>query len=70
MHYSDVISDEKCSVCRQPASHKIAEDMGAEDYNIRHPFTAYLCCGHFAAIMGPVAREFCKGGHEYETTCV
>jgi hypothetical protein len=48
---------EKCRVCKDPATHKIGEYTTQQ----RHEFTAYLCCEHFGAIMGRVARHWCAG---------
>lgn len=45
---------EACRICDQPASHKVEESMADN----RHPFTAYVCCEHFAMIMGDAV--FCK----------
>lgn len=33
-------------------------DMYATNY--RHNLTQYLCCEHFAAVMGPLASQWCK----------
>jgi hypothetical protein len=48
---------EKCRVCRMQATHKVGEYTTQD----RHEFTAYLCCEHFGAIMGRVARHWCAG---------
>jgi hypothetical protein len=48
---------EKCRVCMGPATHKVGEYTNQD----RHEFTAYLCCEHFGAIMGRVARHWCAG---------
>ena len=48
---------EKCRVCLVPATHKVGEYTSQD----RHEFTAYLCCEHFGAIMGRVARHWCAG---------
>ncbi len=45
----------RCSMCGQPAAHKVGEEMMSDDPNpIRHNLTAYVCCTHFSAIMGMV----------------
>ena len=44
-------------MCKDPATHKIGEYTTQK----RHEFTAYLCCEHFGAIMGRVARHWCAG---------
>ena len=44
---------EKCSMCDEPATHKVGEEIQWDDPNpIRHEFTAYVCCMHFIDIMG------------------
>ena len=48
---------EKCRVCTGPATHKVGEYTAQN----RHEFTAYLCCEHFGAIMGRVAKHWCAG---------
>jgi hypothetical protein len=48
---------EKCRVCMLQATHKVGEYTTQD----RHEFTAYLCCEHFGAIMGRVARHWCAG---------
>ena len=49
---------EVCSTCEMPASHKISEVTG----DPRHPFTAYVCCGHFWKVMGNAAMRVCARG--------
>lgn len=51
------IKGEGCQTCGRQASHKIAEEV--EPGAMFHPYTAYLCCFHFAAAMGPVVAENC-----------
>lgn len=41
--------------CAAPASHKVEEVSD----DPRHPLTAYLCCEHFGAVMGPLAQRCC-----------
>lgn len=44
---------EKCSICKKPATHKVAEVILHDDPNkMRHEFTAYVCCEHFKLIFG------------------
>lgn len=44
---------ERCSLCGAPATHKVGEEIPWDDPNqIRHNFTAYVCCEHFTQIMG------------------
>jgi hypothetical protein len=62
---------------RVDATHKVGEeflygmsseiDLEAEEAvdpyktTVRHNLTQYLCCEHFAAVMGPLAEAWCKG---------
>lgn len=40
-------------MCGAPATHKVGEEMFADDPQpIRHNLTAYVCCQHFTAMMG------------------
>jgi len=62
MHFvSGSCRGERCSVClRQKmlvdATHKIGEEIPHDDPNRgRHELTAYVCCDHYAMIMGPSA---------------
>ena len=48
---------ERCSICGEPATHKVGEEVGFDDFEIRHNFTAYVCCEHFRMIFGPAV--FC-----------
>lgn len=42
--------------CGKPATHKVGEEILHDDPNqIRHNLTAYVCCSHFARIVGPAA---------------
>jgi hypothetical protein len=50
-------ASERCRVCTMQATHKVGEYTTQD----RHEFTAYLCCEHFGAIMGRVARHWCAG---------
>jgi hypothetical protein len=44
---------ERCSICGEPATHKVGEEIAAGDpLPARHNFTAYVCCDHFRMIMG------------------
>lgn len=48
---------EACSVCEEPAMHKVTEVILADDTNIyRHPLTAYMCCECFRLLMGGVCK--------------
>ena len=45
---------EYCNCCGEPATHKVAEVILHDDpVQIRHEYTAYICCGCFQMIMGP-----------------
>ena len=57
---------EKCTVCGAPADRKVEEVIPASEYRDfgfakappRHPWTAYLCAGHFNAVMfHPLYRQ-------------
>lgn len=57
---------EKCSMCGEPATHKVGEEIPHDDPSsvlaldlgvpvnipMRHNFTAYVCCAHFREIFG------------------
>lgn len=45
---------ERC-ICGRLATHKVAE----ETEQVRHPFTAYLCCECFDGLFGGVAKKWC-----------
>lgn len=59
----DYTIGEKCSSCGKPASHKVAEEarmvFDKPRQVVRHPFTTYLCCHCFSALMGSSASEAC-----------
>lgn len=59
----DYTIGEKCSSCGKPASHKVAEEarmvFDKPGQVVRHPFTTYLCCHCFSALMGSSASEAC-----------
>jgi hypothetical protein len=66
---------EVCNICGAPATHKVEETLPSVyelggidtieeihkvlDQIQRHPYTAYICCLHFALIMGPSAAKWC-----------
>lgn len=51
----------KCQMCENDATHKVGEVIFTDDpYQHRHNLTAYVCCECFAAIFGPITKEFCK----------
>lgn len=52
--------NEKCSLCGNKATHKVAED---NPILFRHPFTNYLCCPCFGKVMGLIAIEWCNNKH-------
>lgn len=44
---------ELCTVCKRPATNKLAEVVFSDDpYPIRHELTAYVCSEHFYMIVG------------------
>ena len=46
---------EKCR-CGKPATHKVEEVIFDNDPEpLRHELTVYVCCEHFAWLMGPAA---------------
>lgn len=55
---------EWCHMCDEPATHKVGEeipwDTPAND-KMRHNLTTYLCCQHFADLMGPICVGWCPG---------
>ena len=59
-HPSPLASGERCYMCPKAwgpaATHKVSE---VTNY-ARHPLTTFVCCGHFAMIMGPLAGEMCR----------
>lgn len=51
---------EKCWMCQAPATHKVGEEIMADDPNpARHNLTAYVCCQCFGLILGPLAQRLC-----------
>lgn len=57
MHFvSASCAQEFCRVCREPASHKLGEELAFDDPNpSRHNLTSYVCCNHFTMIVGTAA---------------
>lgn len=53
---------ERCSMCGSPASHKVGEEVPHDlpEYNLRHNWTAYVCCTCFGRILGPTVQEWCR----------
>ncbi len=50
---------ERCAVCREPATHKIGEEIPHDHpHRDRHNFTAYVCCAEFVRLLGPWAAEY------------
>ncbi len=50
--------NEKCRICKAPATHKAGEEISADDPNpTRRNLTAYLCCEHFRIIFGNAAHH-------------
>lgn len=51
---------EVCSVCGKDATHKIGEEIFRDDPNqMRHNFTAYVCCEHFQLVFGSASKKYC-----------
>ncbi|RYE24843.1 MAG: hypothetical protein EOP51_06105 [Sphingobacteriales bacterium] len=49
---------ERCSMCGEPAAHKVGEEIAFDDpFPQRHNLTAYVCHAHFGQIMGRAARR-------------
>jgi hypothetical protein len=49
--------------CGRPATHKVGEAIPwdePEETRHRHNLTTYVCCQHFGAIFGSVARAICN----------
>jgi hypothetical protein len=45
---------EICRICSRPATHRVAEEIPFDDPEpSRGRLTAYLCCSHFALVIGP-----------------
>ena len=50
---SDSCEGEVCSICAEPATHKVGEEIPSDDPELmRHNYTAYVCCKHFRLIFG------------------
>jgi hypothetical protein len=62
MHWvSETCRGEVCSMCGQPATHKVGEEIPHDDpLPTRHNLTAYVCCQEFMRIMGPAATGACR----------
>jgi hypothetical protein len=45
---------ERCRICMRQATHKVGEEIPADDpLGVgRHNLTAYVCCGCFAMVFG------------------
>ena len=62
-HYVSLsCAEELCWICKLDATHKIEEVIQHDDFERRgfHPLTNYLCCVHFALVMGPAAEQHCQ----------
>lgn len=45
---------EVCRICRDPATHKLGEEIPHDDpWRDRHNATAYVCCPCFVMVLGP-----------------
>lgn len=62
-HFVSVTTEgESCSMCGLPAAHKVAEQIPPDDPSQentqvfprsgRFPLAAYVCCFHFAELLG------------------
>jgi hypothetical protein len=51
---------ERCSICGEPATHKVGEELAYDDpdFGVGDDLTAYVCCIHFVMILGP-AETLC-----------
>ena len=61
MHFvSAACRGEVCTMCREPATHKVGEERFHDDPNPypTHNMTAYVCCWHF----GLIVRTVCDTG--------
>jgi hypothetical protein len=53
-HVSASCGGEVCSICGDPATHKVGEEIMHDDpCPNRHNYTAYVCCSCFRMILGP-----------------
>jgi len=59
-HFASASCEGKRCHCGKPASHKLEESIMHDDpsntwqpFPGRHPLTAYVCCEHFRAVLGP-----------------
>lgn len=60
---SGCCAGERCSMCGEPATHKVSEEIqGDAPMPGRHPLSAYVCCGHFHMLFGKAApcRDACE----------
>ncbi len=52
-YHHPVYPSEADTRCGVQATHKVGEEIAHDDPQpIRHGYTAYLCCDHFARVMG------------------
>lgn len=61
---SATCSGEWCQMCNSPATHKVCEEIPVDrpQWNMRHSFTAYVCCRCFGRIFGMIAVNWCDTG--------
>ena len=58
---SPTCAGEICTLCGQPATHKVGEEIPHDHpFQDRHNFTAYVCCRDFGEIFGPWAKRICE----------
>ena len=58
MHFvSAACRGEICTMCREPATHKVGEEQMFDDPSpYSHNMTAYICCRHFGLLMKTVCQ--------------
>jgi hypothetical protein len=62
MHFvSAACRGETCTMCREPATHKVGEEIFHDDpMPYRHNLTAYICCPCFVKIVGTAMTKGCQ----------
>lgn len=49
--YDAALLEERCSLCGEPAAHRVLEDLTSPF----QPIANYLCCAHFSWVLGDCA---------------
>ena len=49
---SESCKGECCTICNDPVTHKVGEEIPHDDPDTRHNYTAYVCCDCFRTIFG------------------